>query len=148
MNEVAKNGGGELSEAEKLAIAEEFKAKLARGELADGRVVPIKRPVPKIVEMSRAAREAHHAEKRAREETEKKAAVVAELAQSAGAKLESKEAAVAIIKPKIDVPPRVEPATFDEKDLTRVPGVVGRLTDWMTASPFTQIGGSHLVGPW
>lgn len=41
MNEVAKNGGGELSEAEKLAIAEEFKAKFAKGELADGTIVKL-----------------------------------------------------------------------------------------------------------
>jgi hypothetical protein len=91
MNEVAKSGGGELTEAEKQAFAEKFKAERAAQQarlkaekaLADGKVVPIesvKRAVPKIVEMSRAAREAYHAEK-----------VVEELAQSAGAKLGTKE---------------------------------------------------------
>jgi hypothetical protein len=41
MNEIAKDDGRELSQAEKLAKAEEFKAKYAKGELADGTIVKL-----------------------------------------------------------------------------------------------------------
>jgi hypothetical protein len=45
---------------------------------------------------------------------------------------EFKEAPKAVLMPKIEA--LVEPAFFDEKDLTRVPGVVGRVIDWIEAA--------------
>jgi hypothetical protein len=38
------------------------------------------------------------------------------------------------VEPKAQRVRPVEPAFFDESDLTRVPGVVGRMTDWMVGS--------------
>jgi hypothetical protein len=37
-------------------------------------------------------------------------------------------------KPKAEKPRAAEPPIFDEKDLTRVPGIVGRMVDWIEAA--------------
>jgi hypothetical protein len=140
---VAKNNGGaELSEAEKLEYAESLKAeqaekfkqrKAAKAEFAladaEAKVTYLYSRETGCFEPTRNTAAGAKAE-----------GVVAELAQSVGVKLGAPKAeakaefAGATIKPKIEAPPRVEPAAFDEKDLTRVPGVVGRLTDWSEAA--------------
>ncbi len=55
MTEVlAKNGEGELSQAQKLAVAERFKTQRATGVLADGRVITINmRPKAEVVPIKR-----------------------------------------------------------------------------------------------
>jgi predicted DNA-binding protein len=54
---------------------------------------------------------------------------VEEIIAGAGAK----KAEGPVLMPKIEAR-RAEPAFFDEKDLTRVPGVVGRVIDWIEAA--------------
>ena len=61
---------------------------------------------------------------------------IAEEAKKAEEQKKRSEAPKPAIVPFVKPSPKraVEPAVFDEKDLTRVPGIVGRLTDWITTA--------------